>query len=165
MTLSFSEFLHISLKFERFHSLTPVFANNPGYSIVKFNSEILKIEDIEVHYADLKQSLNEDMTFSKNIEISPENLFPYFYSFRKDFGFKNFDNQDFHNFIDHRIDDDLILSTYQMFVFGGKKNATEAERQFFLDILKKLGMLDVEDGCKMFKCSNKIFYQIEVDTC
>jgi hypothetical protein len=148
-----------------FPSLTPIFSNNPGYSIVKFNPEFLKIEEIEIHHADLKKTLNEDMTLSRNVEISPENLFSIKYSFKKDFGFFNFDNSDFYNFISNRINDSEILSKYIMFTIGARNSNEEKDRNISIEIMKKGGLIDIENGYKIFKCVNKIFYSKEIDTC
>lgn len=148
-----------------FPSLTPIFSNNPGYSIIKFNPEFLKIEEIEIHHADLKKTLNEDMTLSRNENISPENLFSIIYSFKKDFGFFNFDNSDFYNFISNRINDAAILSKYTMFSIGARKSNDEKDRIISLDIMKRAGLIDFENGYKIFKCVHKMFYSKEIDMC
>ena len=41
----------------------------------------------------------------------------------------------------------------------------EKDRNISIEIMKKGGLIDIENGYKIFKCVNKIFYSKEIDTC
>ena len=135
----------------------------PGHSLIKFDSSSKKIQNIEFKFANLLMTMKDDMKFSANIEIEPESLFHITYDFKTDFGFTNFDNDDFYDFIYNRMKNNIKI--YEMFMLGYSKNATDKESNFYSSVIQSSGYLDSYNDNKLFLCSFKILYDSEVNKC
>lgn len=148
-----------------FPSVSPVFKNNPGYSVINFSSEKKRIVNIETHFADLHQTLDDNDEFSKNIEVHPEMLFSNVFSYRDDFLFSEFNDDDFYDFIYKRLEMPTLFRNYQLFIAGYSKSLDKYRYEKYLTMLIKGGMIDISDNFKIFKCSHKVMYTKELNNC
>lgn len=150
-----------------FHGLTPLHFSNPAYSIIHFNTESHLIDNIEVHFADLQKTWDKDKNyeFSKNVEIDPNVLFDTIYHYKDDFLFSKFDDDDFYDFVNKRIDNLETFKIYQLFIAGYKKNPTDMEYEEYKMFLRNRGMMDFDTDFKYFKCAFKILYETELKHC
>jgi predicted MPP superfamily phosphohydrolase len=145
-------------------SLSPVYYNNPGYAVVFFDSHSKSIFNIETHYADLQKTM-ADEEFSKNIEISPTNLFSNIFDFKINLSFSNFDSKDFYDFIYKRIENSEILKNYMLMLSGRDPNSNNETYKEYLKFLKSQNRFEDETHLKIFKCSHKILYSTEAEDC
>jgi hypothetical protein len=148
-----------------FPAISPVFNNNPGYSVINFSPENKRIVNIEIHFADLHQTLDKNDEFSKDIEVHPEMLFNNVFSYRDDFLFSEFNDEDFYDFIYNRLEMPTLFRNYQLFIAGYSKSIDEDKYEKYVSMLIKGGMIDLNDNFKIFKCSHKVIYTKELANC
>jgi predicted MPP superfamily phosphohydrolase len=145
-------------------SLSPIFYNNPGYSVIIYDKNSRSINNIETHYADLQKTMAND-EFTKNIEISPGDLFSNIYDFKSNLSFTNFDSRDFYDFIYNRLENSEILKSYQLMLGGRNVNSSLEAYKEYVIFMKSQGMIESESNLKIFKCSHKILFTTEADEC
>lgn len=137
-----------------FPSISPVYYNNPGFSIINLDIKIGQITDIQSIFADLKKTLNEDLSFSLNKEINADNLFDIKYNYREDYKFNKFNSEDYYDFIYNRLEDEELLHKYFFSMLGFRLgNYTE-----YTEILRKTGSADLDNHNLLFKKSMKVIY-------
>jgi hypothetical protein len=151
-----------------FPSLTPVYFNNPGYSIISFDRQNRHITNIENHYADLKETLDDKSEYSLNLEI--KDLWKFSYNFKNDFNFDKFDSGDFSDFISKRLEDKDTMQKYLLYISGYNKDASVGEISKYMDYIKTTGNIDAATATNilsknMFICSHKILFSSEIDKC
>lgn len=215
-----------------FPSLSPVYKNSPGYSIIHFDEEENKIANIEQKFFNLKEAhkIHSMIKNSESLDISPfdiikeyiddiesndDSLFNSFadikmelpeidifglennsvdknkfsrtkhsykklsksdnnrlyykkillrilwnnsISFKRDFGFTNFDSNDFADFVFSRLYKQKFLKKYFCYIVG----RSEKEYKEVMKQLKEQGQMDEKTNYENFR---EIFYKIEKADC
>lgn len=144
-----------------FPSLSPINSNNPGYSIVTIEEK--RIKNIESYFGDLSSTLDQKMEKTKNVEVTPEKFWVFYYNYKEEFNFSRFDSNELDEFVNKRLKEDSVFRKYSLFIGGYNKNLNEGEYKQYLELIKKDGLIDVESNGKYLRCSNKIFYKFEIE--
>lgn len=150
-----------------FHSSSPVYLNNPSFSVISYEPINKKILNIVVHTKDLLQTLDEseNYKFSKNNPISSSKLFSTVYNYNVDFKFSKFDSSDFYDFIENRLKQPIIFEKYRNFILASKSINSKSQQETNTNNLLKYGLIDPETNYTHLKCSMVILYQKELDEC
>jgi hypothetical protein len=133
-----------------FAALSPIYFNNPTYSIIEYDIDRHRIDNIKTFSADLNKTLAHDQTLNWSIQ----------YNLKKDLGFRNFDNDDIYDFVYRRYEDVKIEQLLPYFL-----GASPRYEEFYKDLLLKRGMYDTDDGLRKFLCSFREIFEDDLKKC
>jgi hypothetical protein len=145
-----------------FSALTPIYMNNPGFTLLQFDGISSKILEIESHHANLYPTLTDDGFYSIDREVENNLFWDIRYSFRDDLKFTSFDADDIWDFINNRLNDKDLMERYQ-FVIGGYP-VESPEKEKYLNTLHE-GYVDPDTNFNNFRCSLRVLFQEEYDIC
>jgi hypothetical protein len=133
-----------------FAALSPISGNNPTYSVIDFNFEKVKIDNIRAYHADLNKTLSTPGELDWDIQ----------YDFRNDFGFSEFDNEDIYDFVYNRVKHIEVKEILPYYIGGYPRN-----EEYYFERLVELGYVDNYDDFKKLLCTFKNLYKGDIQKC
>jgi hypothetical protein len=131
-------------------SLSPIFSNSPTYSILQYDIDNHRINNIRTYSGDLNRTLLHNEPLQWDIQ----------YDLKKDFKFQNFNSEDIYDFVYHRVEQPEIKRLLPYYIGGYPRFNV-----FYMKQIIKEGIIDVDDDYKKFLCAYKEIFRQEIELC